>query len=703
MKERLRLAPFLPWALFALGMLGVSLYFVCNGWEPGKVGDGTFNLCVLEHFYRASRGLEKSFVDGCFFYPWPCSMAFSDTFWANGPLYALLRTFGLQPTDAYRVWFLIGNALNFFVAYYVLLKLGLKELGAGVGAFLFSFCLPASAQFAHIQLTYRFGVPLGVFFLDRYLRTRTPLYASLTLLVLALQSLCTLYISFFLGYLLVAYLLAWLFYEKLHDRRSFAQISKNLLPVLGKGSPVWPALGIGLMAGALLVLAFWPYLEVSRLYAFKRDWRIIKYMLPRPASYFLADASRLWSFNTSAFEALPMRHEHQMFLGLGALVAMAMATFRAKWFLSERVLILMRTSFFVVVALTLCLFDHTAYYYIAQIPGFNAIRAVTRIILVMAFPAAFVLGSFLEKLWDYRRPVGRYLVGGIVLITLVEAGWITPYREESSKWLKRVDALERETKIAAKRDLRPTDILAVAHCNDETPDTTYTNTDVMMLAHKLGVKAINGYSGNQPPAWRYLDTPDDVVDLLVAAKKFRQEHRLPPVDINPDDLVLVGFGDVDRAALAQALQAGPPAIAHGSAFMVARNPREFSRYFLGSGWVFNGDGSALSIQPEVELSLHMDQKQTARRLFLDMGAYLPNAGSTQRIRVFANGAPLGGFTFTPSANRGRYYVFLPDTLGTEVTLKIVCESPIAPPGAEEVGSSVKIGVALFGIGREDLN
>jgi len=697
----LKRIPFLALLFLLVGFLGVIV-----GHFPGDLGDARINCYFLEHFFRCVCGLENSFIQAPFFYPWPATIGFSDTHWGTAPIYVLFRAAGLSNINAYSAWFIVGNVLNFTMAYLVLCRLGLGQLGAGVGAFLFSFCIPASAQFEHSQLTYRYGVPLAVYFLHRYLTTRKALFASLALLFLALQVLATLYIGLFLGYLLLAWFLAWCYLKKVKEGQPITLTLKNLVPTLRRESSPLMSGGIAVLAIFLLILALSPYLEVSFLYAFERPWRVIKYMLPRPQSYFLADTSRLWACDPPAFPSLPTRGEHQLFFGLATVLAIAAAVFCHKCFQPNPVLFLMRTSFFLLVGLTLCVFDYTLYYFVARLPGFNAIRAVSRIILVLAFPAAFMLGAFVEGIYNRKNNVFIWRAIAVVLVIgcLVETVLIKPDIASMKDWQPRIDRIEVELNKTLKRQISRNDVLVLAQPRVIPSGYPYFNVrevDGMAVSQSLGIKTVNGYTGNQPDGWKGMTNGDDILDVVLSGKNFRKEHHLSDLDLNPDNFILVGFTDVDRAILSRGLKAPPPTISNGKSFSVGKNGREFLRYFLGSGW--SGIGSEYVYSIGTKPTLLLDFESNGRkRLYLDIGALLPTAEFIQHVTVTANDVPVGEMTFTRDINRTQRYFDLPETVGKSVILKLSVAKPISPEEARiPADSIIKFGVVLFGLGRFD--
>src|SRR6185369_9349392 len=111
---------------------------------------------------------------------------------------------------------------------------------------------------------------------------------------------------------------------------------------------------------------------------------------PRIESYFLADRSLIWFSRSDIFAAVPMRHEHQLFLGMIPLLSLAYALgyrpFLHRHPASRRMLYAVAIVFF----FTLSLNGASLYRVLTLVPGISAIRGVARIILVAAFFVAFV-------------------------------------------------------------------------------------------------------------------------------------------------------------------------------------------------------------------------------------------------------------------------------------------------------------------------
>lgn len=688
----------LPLALFITGMIGVVGPCVSYGYLPGNAGDSRLNLYLLEDFFQSLRGTSAGFTDAPFFYPWPDTIGFSDTHWGTAPIYSLFRCASLGTMDAYVGWFVTGNILNYISAYFVLRWFGLKQIGAGIGAYLFSFSLPASAQFDHTQLTYRYAVPLTLYFFHAYLTQRKPNDIVLTVLFGALQMLASLYLGIFLVYLLGCWFCAWIWFAIVREKVPVISVLKNLWPDW-EGKP-FRASTIVLTAIALVLaaLALYPNFEAKSLYNFKRGWPEIWTMLPRPQSYFLADHSWIWSSQAREFAGLPMRWEHQMFLGGIAALAIGFATFFEKYSRPVPAFYLMRMTFYFMVVLTVCVFDSSLYYVVMHLPGFNAVRAVTRIILVMAFPAAFLLGIFVEDISNRgTRGVAWRALAVILIIGCVTETMLTnKFRTPRADWISRIDALEARLHDAVKRPLQKGDVL-ISAAPEELDGAPFTlnEVDAMILSQKLGIRTLNGYSGNRPSGWRPMRQIDEIEDNILEGDQFRKNRGLAPVEIKPANLLLVGFKDVppDPAGLFAGPHAGD--LAEGMSFTVTDHQQDFPQRFLGAGWSWLDPTSVWSDGKEADLLLNF-AAPGAKKIALDLAAYVPQPNSVQSVEIFANDISVAKFTFTQQANRGKHNVDLPANLDAIVLLRIVMEKPLSPSANLTSDDDRKLGVCLYG-------
>jgi hypothetical protein len=134
-------------ALFAISFLAVPFNQISHfTMMPGDLGDSRLNNYFLENIYQFIRGNSPSLIDLNFFYPFPSVSGFSDNLFGAAPAYLIPRMLTGQSDTALQIWYLIGFFANFISAFYALRKLNVSALAACLGALIFTFALPVSAQ-----------------------------------------------------------------------------------------------------------------------------------------------------------------------------------------------------------------------------------------------------------------------------------------------------------------------------------------------------------------------------------------------------------------------------------------------------------------------------------------------------------------------------------------------------------------------------
>jgi len=244
--------------------------------------------------------------------------------------------------------------------------------------------------------------------------------------------------------------------------------------------------------GAIAVLLY-PYVHYSRLYGFARSTAEVASMLPRWQSYLLADGSLLWRGLSAQVGDVPVRHEHQMFLGAGVVVlALSGIGYRRdRWAIASLValglLVLVTTKF-----------PHFSIYSkLLKVPGLSAVRAVARIVLVMLFPVAILVARAVERslLPESRRGLIALVTLG-VLVMLVECAVVVSYKTPIKDWRARLALYQDKLPDSLPSDA----ILFVPLVNQ---DDTLPEIDGVILAQDRGLVTLNGYSGNSPPSYPY--------------------------------------------------------------------------------------------------------------------------------------------------------------------------------------------------------
>lgn len=519
-----------PLLFLVVGIWLMPLAYTCQlDCVPGDLGDARFNSVVLEHFHRWVIGREPSLLSPSFFYPLPGAIAFSDNHWGTAWIYSVYRAMGWDRYQAFDLWFVTGFTANFVVSHVVFRRLRFSSLASAVAAFAFTFAMPVIAKYQHAQLTYRFLVPVGLLLWQYCIFDgRWRWFAALALVVVS-QFYMSIYVGYFLVLLLGAWACADCLLHRLWPSQRIARWKYERLPSSrweGQASLVLTA-----ASAVALVLLMYPYFHYSRLYGFGRGLGEIASMTPRPQSYLLADHSRIWGHLSGMIGPnVPMRHEHQMFFGVGLLALSAMGLFhhhaRMRWTAA--------VSLGLLVLLTLTFGKYSLYLAIGALPGVGSVRAMARIGTVLVVPLA-LLAAMAVDAFPREKFRARLLVALLVLIMGAES---TTYRVSS------FDAAEGQQRIETLRRQYPDaltgDPVIFSPAITETPYYV-SELDGMILAQDLGLPTLNGYSGNFPPGYMADPERPPCVQALMrirAAQRFQVRH-VDQLALPVPDLVLV--------------------------------------------------------------------------------------------------------------------------------------------------------------------
>ena len=481
--------------IFCIGFFG----YVMNATDwfkaiPGDLYDARFNSVILEHLFQWSKGEVLKLWSPAFFYPFENVLAFSDNHFGSGAIYILFRALGQPREQAYLYWFVVGNILNFGVAYYVFRRLGFSVIAAGAGAFVYAFGLPALLKEAHAQLIYRFAIPLSFLSMYQYLQKKEPLRLAQTIFWLAIQFLCSIYLGIFLIYLLTALTFgyAWInskcLFSRLSDGWKTQPINKRVLSI-----------SLLILSVIAITALLYKYQSVSRYYGFHRTIAEILSMMPQPSSYLIADRSRLTSWIGAYVTSTPMRHEQQMFFGVGLWVLALISIWRIYYgALHKNLGRLALITLLILIISTLSIHDFSVYKLFLYLPGVSSVRAVSRIVLVMLLPLGILAAIAMEYAISLRSNsiVRVIIVCVFILLLVLETVFYCPYSVQISKWYAR----QVQLKELLPKSLNKDDVLFVTGKPGDFQDGVI-ELDAMILAQDLGVATLNGYSGNFPKGY----------------------------------------------------------------------------------------------------------------------------------------------------------------------------------------------------------
>lgn len=549
---------------------------------PGDIGDSRLNNYFLENIYQFVAGKSDSLWHLPFFYPFPYVLGFSDNLFGSSPAYILARLFTGQADTAFQIWFLFGYLANFCAAYYALRRLRGSALASTIGALIFAFALPTTAHAGHVQLHYRFGIPLAIVFYSEFLNLKYWRYFIISGSWLVWQFYAGVYMGFFTLLLIATMTLSYGVMVWIERKTSL----KNIF------SPFWSSwqaqsnkqklnyLGAGAFLLLLMCLLFYPYLQVSHLYGAKRSWSEIATMLPRSQSYLLSDASFLWSNPDSRiFANIPMRHEHQMFMGMVPL-SLALVGFWVGISAKQgNSFYLMGGMLGFAIVLTISVGGFSFWYLLCKLPLASVIRAMTRLDQAILFPIAYFAGVAVDYLKaNFSLGVKTVLVL-ILPLLIFEFSMTSMYTSSKATWRQRIKDVEKNTPSNVSRD-------GVFFYAQRSGPFYADELDAMWVSLAHGVKTMNGYSGIFPPGSGYeLEYGTDcsvIPKRVLSYLSFNQQSGdSEAYRALMSRIVPIGFEDCDPAwALA------PPSITSSDRIYT---PEQFRLLRLESGEIQQAD------------------------------------------------------------------------------------------------------------------
>jgi hypothetical protein len=500
-------------ALLGLALLfvGIFLFFRVDQ-IPGGLIDPRFNNYVLEHDYRWLIGLDKSFWSAPFFYPAQNVIAYSDNHLGTFLFYSAFRMLGASRETAYQLWAITLFCMNYFVAWTVLRKQGLHPVGAVCAAYVFTFTLIMAAQRAHLQLAARFMVPVAFLMASRFLDSGKGKYLLWLLAACAYQIYVGIYTGYFLLLSVSAFLsVLFLFRRQWRDVRAFvgtAERTAIIRRVCG-----YAASSIGFVL-ALLPLAI-PYYQAQHEIG-SSPWSGVASFLPRWESYLHAGTSLVWGRFMRFGDKLS--DEHTMFVGalpfFGVLAFLYLTHRRWLSGADSKIGLAMLGAVLLPAVLTLNLLGLTFYRCVwAYVPGAGGIRAVSRIMLVLIYPVAFVFGSTVTHVivrLSRGRADGRgfpkmlFQISILGLTVVDQLSGVTGTNKQECK--RRVATMEAKIVHMRANNLNR-NVLWVTHNpaannvgspNEGLRNSAIENLDAMLAGQAIGLNVVNGYSGYQP-------------------------------------------------------------------------------------------------------------------------------------------------------------------------------------------------------------
>jgi hypothetical protein len=495
---------------------------------PGDFEDGRFNTYILEHDHQWFMGEVDSYWSAPFMYPEEDVITYSDNLLGAAPFYSFYRVIGYDREVSFQLWYVTMQLFCFIAAYWFLWWCFKDPYSAALGAMIFTISIAMQSQIGHAQILPRFPVPLTIWFCLLFQKHKKAIYFVLSATLLIYQFYCGMYLGFFL---LIPYSILIISIISIEYKAYFQLVKKRkwMLTVV-----------IGSILNLLLFLPLiLPYLERSKQVAPKAYEDVIN-TVPTVKSFFFSTGH---SYTWKSLEEVGVKYEafwdHQIFPGGIAMLSMiaffifGIALFiLKKWKKKKYDLPKFLIPVAIMIAATFLLFiryqGHSFYHIVFQIPGFNSMRSITRIInielLFFAFAAAFLLSKLLKRVSIFSLPI--FIVFAYLLVLDNQVSDDGLHRRLVSEGRERIDPL-----IEKMKHLEPGTIVSVEVDSLIDPASRY-QLDAMMASQYLHLKCINGYSAMAPDYFdRYWNNPNP-------------ESRIFWINlrgVNPDEVMVIPY------------------------------------------------------------------------------------------------------------------------------------------------------------------
>ena len=473
---------------FIIGFVFTLLpYFSYDfGTLPGDLGDTRFNLYILEHFHQYLIGNVDSYWNATFMYPAHEVISLSDNLLGTAPFYSFFRFIGLPNVYAMQAWIILITFFNFWASYKLIRWILNDKISALLGAFIFTFSIGLIAQMNHVQMFPRFAAPLAILFALMWMRSLNPKYFFISTLFFVYQLYCAIY----LGFLMFVPWVIIILYSIIINR------VKLLEQIKLKSYYLKYIFGI-LVNLALTYALFAPYIRRSKssdLHSFDE----ISSSLPSMFSYFSSsNGSYLWSWTKEFATGENAYWDHYIFPGILTFIGFGFVIYlfsKQKQFItSNKSVYAMCLAGFLTFLIYLRVGDYSIYALIHKLPGFGAMRSLTRIINI----ELLFFGFFFAVLVYYllKNTKRKFIAFISILVLLTIDNLVVPsnlLKVEISEINRRHEQLIDKMKNIPKDKIvsyQPT----LEEGSNELIE--HYQIDAMFAAQALQLKTINGYSG----------------------------------------------------------------------------------------------------------------------------------------------------------------------------------------------------------------
>ena len=532
-----------------------------QGFLPGDIGDARFTTVLYEHWYQFLTG-NTGLSQTLFFYPTYDTLVFSDSFFLQGLVHSVFRFMGLNVVNS---WLIATILLQLFSAYSAVViahKFKLRALPGAILIIYWGYNSTMWAQTTHVQhVLYPFvgWILLAGF---GFMRARTPIrkagYLALTLNLLLILALSSTYpFIFSLVFICLGGLLHVLWTASKH--KNGTNFKAKLIDLIRTSVNKSSALNVikltrfPIILSLPLVFVFLKIYILDTNYSTDREASAISFFSPTFTDLISVPSDNL-VFGRVIQKLLSYGLPGTGESGMGFTPIFLLLLLATVLFMLPKVKKVQRESLFVPVMLllvaliveVLILKDARGFslWFLTfeQIPGFGALRALSRIHTFQYMAGALAIAIILNKYVIHFGPLKRIgslrlnqklvaLVMPLVIITMIVSE-STPnigrWDAQDMHFVKITKKSENDFKKCESFSLVPSDVQM-----DRRPMFAWL-IDAQVLSMEYSKPTLQGYSGGQPADYG-INTSETSQVLeasireVVAAKKLKDSCLLVPV------------------------------------------------------------------------------------------------------------------------------------------------------------------------------
>ena len=484
----------------------------------GDRGDTRFVVFIHEHLFQAMHG-RSDFLSPPFFYNVRGTLGFSDAFLLNELIYAPLRVLGVDPYLALLFTIMILSVAGYGFLYGLLRSFGHVSVVIAVFAsILFTFANNLYVNANHLQLFAIYYVPI-VAYLAVYAniwihknKKRSLIAGGAAGLLYGLLFSTGYYVAWLFGLALLIFTPIFVFLSWRAVRTWFLTDPTRIgvLALVFLDGFVIGIIPFGLIYGPLLKSAS------------ARDFSEYLFFAPAfpdvanlGANFVWADLLDKIGLAFSDRSIAGGEKSSALTPGLQILVisSLLIAIRKRHWDAGDQDM-LMRAIVIVAAIVPIALFfvtikiqNYSAFLVLMKIlPGAVGVRSGYRAMIVANFFAVIAVAFAIDRLFlnlsAYRAAGTREMLARSSVIALMILGLLEQVNLSHSSSLSRVFERAHFNHISAA----PIDCRSFYIANEPGQPPTSVQIDAMLVAQKIGIPTINGYSGNVPIGWNLLDS-----------------------------------------------------------------------------------------------------------------------------------------------------------------------------------------------------